>query len=256
MAKKIAFYSEKGGVGKTFLSVTTAHALAIAGQNVLLFDMDAHLHATRNFGLKPEEYEQTLLSYVTDPKKVDYSKLIKTGRQEENGKVDVIANNDNEGFIAYQNMVSLSSPLNYYFEDRFKEFDKMYDYIIIDCTPTASNLLHAILYYVDNVVVPVELKTEAVEGIPALFNTLNKLRLSYSKIKAIIPNKYEHTNSNKDNHSFLEENFPNLLTPIISNRVKYSEAYAERQTAWEYIKEKELIETLEAVVRKIVLEAN
>ncbi len=39
----IAIASGKGGVGKTWLSITLAHALARAGRRVLLFDGDIGL---------------------------------------------------------------------------------------------------------------------------------------------------------------------------------------------------------------------
>ena len=39
-ARRIAIASGKGGVGKTWLAITLGHALAAAGQHVLLFDGD------------------------------------------------------------------------------------------------------------------------------------------------------------------------------------------------------------------------
>ena len=39
----IAVASGKGGVGKTFVSSTMAHALSLAGKSVLLFDGDLGL---------------------------------------------------------------------------------------------------------------------------------------------------------------------------------------------------------------------
>src|SRR3546814_19813871 len=50
----IAVASGKGGVGKTWLSVTLTHALALAGRRVLLFDGDLGLaNADIQLGLTP-----------------------------------------------------------------------------------------------------------------------------------------------------------------------------------------------------------
>src|SRR3546814_9008489 len=50
----IAIASGKGGVGKTWLSVTLAHALALAGKRVLLFDGDLGLaNVDIQLGLTP-----------------------------------------------------------------------------------------------------------------------------------------------------------------------------------------------------------
>ena len=51
----IAFSSGKGGVGKTFLSLNVAAALAMSGRSVLLFDGDlglANVHVL--LGMQPE----------------------------------------------------------------------------------------------------------------------------------------------------------------------------------------------------------
>lgn len=52
----IAVASGKGGVGKTWLSITLAHALARAGQRALLFDGDLGLaNVDIQLGLQPEQ---------------------------------------------------------------------------------------------------------------------------------------------------------------------------------------------------------
>ncbi|MDJ0944096.1 MAG: MinD/ParA family protein [Kiloniellales bacterium] len=52
----IAVASGKGGVGKTWLSITLAHALAKAGQRALLFDGDLGLaNVDIQLGLQPEQ---------------------------------------------------------------------------------------------------------------------------------------------------------------------------------------------------------
>ncbi len=55
-AKTIAIASGKGGVGKTWFAITLAHALAIAGQRVLLFDGDLGLaNVDIQLGLMPDQ---------------------------------------------------------------------------------------------------------------------------------------------------------------------------------------------------------
>lgn len=49
--KRIAIASSKGGSGKTTTAVGLAHALALAGQRVLLVDCDPRRHAALQFGV-------------------------------------------------------------------------------------------------------------------------------------------------------------------------------------------------------------
>src|SRR6516164_949029 len=51
----IAIASGKGGVGKTWLAITLAHALALSGRRTLLFDADLGLaNVDVQLGLTPE----------------------------------------------------------------------------------------------------------------------------------------------------------------------------------------------------------
>lgn len=51
--RRIAIAAAKGGTGKTTTAVHLAHALALAGERVLLVDCDPRRHAALSFGLEP-----------------------------------------------------------------------------------------------------------------------------------------------------------------------------------------------------------
>jgi cellulose biosynthesis protein BcsQ len=54
MSLRVAVLNNKGGVGKTFVTLGLAEAAARAGQRVLVVDMDPQANATRRLGAKPE----------------------------------------------------------------------------------------------------------------------------------------------------------------------------------------------------------
>ncbi len=66
-ARLIAVASGKGGVGKTWFSITLAHALAFQGKNVLLFDGDLGLaNVDVQLGLMPSRDLRSVLNGETD----------------------------------------------------------------------------------------------------------------------------------------------------------------------------------------------
>ncbi|MDX9690265.1 MAG: MinD/ParA family protein [Proteobacteria bacterium] len=101
-ANMIAIASGKGGVGKTWLSVTLCHALAKRGKRVLLFDGDFGLaNVDIQLGLTPDkdlghviEGQTTLANAIT--------------RYEEGG-FDILAGRSGSGNLATLNATTLSS---------------------------------------------------------------------------------------------------------------------------------------------------
>lgn len=53
--RRIAVWTAKGGTGKTTVAVNVGAALALAGERVLLVDLDAQASATRGLGLEPAD---------------------------------------------------------------------------------------------------------------------------------------------------------------------------------------------------------
>lgn len=53
MGKIISVVNNKGGVGKTTITVNLAHALAMQGKKVLIVDVDSQCNSTSFFNLAP-----------------------------------------------------------------------------------------------------------------------------------------------------------------------------------------------------------
>jgi chromosome partitioning protein len=60
MARKIAIAIHKGGVGKTTTAKNLAAALAMAGHQTLLVDLDEQANATKGLGVDPSALPLTL----------------------------------------------------------------------------------------------------------------------------------------------------------------------------------------------------
>jgi len=52
----IALINQKGGVGKTTISINFSTGLAMSGYSVLVIDLDPQAHTNICFGIEPDSY--------------------------------------------------------------------------------------------------------------------------------------------------------------------------------------------------------
>lgn len=116
----IAIASGKGGVGKTWLSITLAHLFARSGRQVLLFDGDIGLaNVDVQLGLTPQRDLGSVIS--------GRNTLREVITQNEKGGFDMIAGRSGSASLA-----TLPTEKLYALADDLQTMKKDYDHIIID----------------------------------------------------------------------------------------------------------------------------
>ena len=68
MQKIIAVINQKGGVGKTTISINLATGLAQAGYSTLLIDLDPQAHSTIGLGIEPGSYDDDIHNVLVHKK--------------------------------------------------------------------------------------------------------------------------------------------------------------------------------------------
>lgn len=190
MNKVIAIANQKGGVGKTTTSVNLSAALAGLGARVLLIDLDPQGNATMGSGidkyaLNPSIYEwlmgearlgevclTTVASYDLLPANIDLT-AAEVGLMQKKRREFVIA----EGLGQQQSL---------------------YDYIIIDCPPSLNILTVNALVSATGVLVPMQCEYYALEGLSALLDTVEGIRVSANpqlQIEGLLRTMYDARNS-------------------------------------------------------------
>lgn len=190
MNKVIAIANQKGGVGKTTTSVNLSAALAGLGARVLLIDLDPQGNATMGSGidkyaLNPSIYEwlmgearlgdvclTTVASYDLLPANIDLT-AAEVGLMQKKRREFVIA----EGLGQQRSL---------------------YDYIIIDCPPSLNILTVNALVSATGVLVPMQCEYYALEGLSALLDTVEGIRVSANpqlQIEGLLRTMYDARNS-------------------------------------------------------------
>ena len=227
---KYAVLNNKGGVGKSTLAVHIAHGLAIMGKKVLLIDMDGQNDASLFLGFTSEDYNKSLYDIIIGRETTSLSECIISARE----NLDLLPSQyiDQINGILYK-----EENVSSYLKVKLNDLTYMdYEYIIIDCGPQRSRINDAALYYVDGIIVPVQVEAASVRAIGNIYEYLSDLGLDSRLISLVIPNMYDQRTSDaKENLEFMKEFFADteLLTEPVHRRIKITESGKLGKTVYE-----------------------
>jgi len=170
--RTIAIINQKGGCGKTTVSINLAAALAAKGYRTLLIDMDPQSHCAVGLAVPEEQIELSI-----------YDVLIGMGRAEPM-RISEILWQISERFELAPSSIDLAA-----FEQQMtgivdrenclrKVLDAIrddYDYVVLDCPPSVGLLTFNALRAATDVVVPVEMGYFSLHGLSKQLQTLNVL---------------------------------------------------------------------------------
>lgn len=248
--KRVAILNNKGGVGKSTVSVQLSHGLAKLGYKIILVDLDGQNDSSLFLGISESDYKKTFYDLIDKRSHVTLEECIINARP----NLDLLPNSHIEEINAefYR-----ESRIDIILEEKLQGLNDMdYDYVIIDCGPQRTRINDAVLCYVDNIIMPVQVEAASVRACGSIYEYLSDLRLSPDKITLIIPNMYDQrTRDAKENLEFLKEFFDSedLVTDPINRRIKITEAGKMGKTVFEYDEEaaNQFFGVLERLVKKI-----
>ena len=169
MGQTIACANQKGGVGKTTTVVNLGTYLSLAGQRVLIVDVDPQGNATSGLGIDRGGLRGTL-----------YDALMGTG-----SLADVVVPTAIPGLFIVPSSVALAgaevelAPTDQR-ERRLgrlvAEVSAEYDYVLLDCPPSLGLLTVNALTAAEAILIPLQCEYYALEGLTQLIATVNLVR--------------------------------------------------------------------------------
>ncbi|NJD27072.1 MAG: ParA family protein [Chloroflexi bacterium] len=168
MGQTIACANQKGGVGKTTTVVNLASYLALAGERVLVVDLDPQGNATSGLGLDRARDRSVYDAVVDDVSLTDLMAdsavpsltLVPSSIALAGAEVELAPIEQRERRLAH-----LLRPV----ADDF-------DYVFVDCPPSLGLLTVNALTAADSSLVPIQCEYYALEGLSQLLATFNLVR--------------------------------------------------------------------------------
>jgi len=232
--KKIAVLNNKGGVGKSTISVQLSHGLAKLGFPTLLIDLDGQNDSSLFLGFSEDSYRRTFYDLLDRRNPAKLEECIINARD----NLDLLPTSHIEEINAEFHR---ASRIDLLLKEYLKDLEAMhYDFVLIDCGPQRTKINDAVLCYIDNIVMPVQVEAASVRAVGNIYEYLSDLRLDPDLVSLVVPNMYDQrTNDAKENLEFLKEFYSgqDILTEPIHRRVRITEAGKLGKTVFEYDEE-------------------
>ncbi len=229
MTTTIVIANQKGGVGKTTTAVNLAHGLTLAGERVLLVDLDPQGQCATLLGLKPEPGAFNLLVADLPPDEV----IRATDREHL-----FVVLGDRKTAVAQTVLSVQRAPISM---TRSKlvpaaEADQI-DYVLIDTSPSVGELQEQALWAAHGVLIPCATDYLASDGVFNIVTTLDKLRQEqgwHGRMLGVLPTFYDDvTRESKATLLDLHDRFREFILEPIHRATILRECAAEGKTIFE-----------------------
>jgi chromosome partitioning protein len=168
--KFIAIANQKGGVGKTTTAINLAAALAEAGRNTLLLDLDPQANATSGLGIVPEEGGSIY------PVMIGEREVQQQIRPTAHEKLSISPSEIDLAGCELE-IARLDNPLH-----KLKEVlqplhaNHSFDYLSMDCPPSLGILMTNSLAAAEGLLIPVQSEFYALEGISKILDLMRRMQ--------------------------------------------------------------------------------
>lgn len=213
--KVIPVFNQKGGVGKTTVTVNLADQLAVKGKRVLIADADPQGNGT--FQLLPfgTNIDMTIAEVMEDHKNVSITECIleTVAPNVHIAPADTRLKGTEERLISKRNRGNILRKL-------LKEVEPYYDYVLIDCAPGRSIMSENAIVAADMIIVPMDTSEFSQTGFADLLADIEEILDEECPIPlcSFISNVDKRQNSHKEVSETMEREAPDMFNESLNIR--------------------------------------
>ncbi|MFC1761325.1 ParA family protein [Planctomycetota bacterium] len=233
--RTIAVVNQKGGCGKTTVSINLASAFAQANKRVLLVDMDSQSHCAVGLAVPEEQIEQSIYDVLISKSRNEPIRLSEILWQISDRLELAPASID---LSAFEQQMAGVPERECCLKGILEEVSDDYDFVVIDCPPSVGLLTFNALRAATDVVVPVETGYFALHGLSKQLDTLGILckRCRQQVNVQVLASMYDiRTKMGREILAELRTHFSDrMLKTIVNFNTKIKEAASFGQPINEY----------------------
>ncbi len=222
----VAIANQKGGVGKTTTAINLGAALADAGYETVLIDLDPQGNASTGLGILPEQRERTIYDLLAGPEtlqdcavptQISNLRIVPATSDLSSADVDLSQTADRTRLLR-RKLESLPQG----------------SIVLIDCPPALGLLTVNAMVAADSVLVPLQAEFYALEGLSQLLTTVKQVRRTANpelRINGVLLTMSDYRNNlSQQVEADARATLADLVYPtVIPRNVRVSEAPSHAQ---------------------------
>jgi chromosome partitioning protein len=173
--RTIAVANQKGGCGKTTVSINLAACLAREGRRTLLVDMDPQGHCALGLAVPEEQIEVSIYDVLMDGANGERIDLTRSIWQ-------ITANFDlapaTTSLAAFEQVMQGRPDCDHRLADALSSIDGKYDFVLVDCPPHIGLLTRNALTAASEVIIPADTGYFSLQGLSKQLQTVEAIRAS------------------------------------------------------------------------------